>query len=44
MIKGSEEVEQKVLEKIVPDKNDRLRLETTIEELTYAENRFSNRN
>lgn len=33
MIKGSEEVEQKVLEKIVPDKNDRLRLETTIEEL-----------
>ncbi len=33
MIKGSEEIEQKALEKIVPDKNDRLILETTIEEL-----------
>ena len=29
----SKEVEQKVLEKIVPNKNDRLKLETTIEEL-----------
>ncbi len=29
----SKEVEQKVLEKIVPDKNARLKLETTIEEL-----------
>ena len=33
MIKGSNEIEQKVLEKIVPDKNDRLKLKTTIEEL-----------
>ena len=33
MIKGSNEIEQKVLKKIVPDKNDRLKLKTTIEEL-----------
>ncbi len=33
MNNASKEVEQKVLEKIVPDKNNRLKLETTIEEL-----------